>query len=561
MDAQEEVHTNNHNPQKIRMAMLAPFLTAIAAWWLYSQIIEPQPFYVSADPEIPYLMSSLSVFKGEPYTFIDHPGTPIEIIGSAILGMTYPFVGHIADSFPLAHVLHPEYFLFIVRTLLVLMSMGTMALLVRHTVPGNHWTDGFAAVAIAVLFFTIHPRGFESIVHWSHNSFSFPVGTLLCLGIFYLVVNKKGGTSAQIVLLGFSLGVLTAVQLYFLTWVVAAIVAMGTYNVLSGQGWKRAVISSVQIGVSALGGFVVATLPISNRYPEFVSWIIRVSTHQGRHGSGPPGFISLETAAANFIALWGELRLLFISICLLIGVVVVIAILQRRSIKTNAGLWAVALGLIVQVGLMSALVIKHPGVIYMQAVAAALPLVLAVVFSLMHGSQPQMKSMPRLIKFGLSIVIFAIFTFGLIRSFIFHDAETKHVQSAVEEIEIFLDDFTLDQALDRSSLTTLGIYGMPSKCLALWYGNQYAGYTLADEISSICPRDLIYDLWENRVILADGSSVPLDQSNWDILVAYEAALKDFPYIAEIGEVVYSETQLGTFGRIVYVLPDLDSSSD
>ncbi|GMR10192.1 MAG: hypothetical protein BMS9Abin28_1013 [Anaerolineae bacterium] len=543
------------------MAMLAPFLIAIVAWWLYSQIIEPQPFYMSADPEIPYLMNSLSVFKGEPYTFIDHPGTPIEIIGSAILGMTYPFVGYIADSFPLAHILHPEYFLFIVRTLLVLMSMGTMALLVRYTVLGNHWTDGFAAVAVAVLFFTIHPKGFEYIINWSHNSFSFPVGTLLGLGIFYLVVNKKGGTSAQVVLLGFLLGVLTAVQIYFLTWVVAAIVAMATYNILSGQGWKRAVISSVLICVSSLGGFVVSTLPISNRYPEFVSWIIRVGAHQGRHGSGPPGFISLEIAVANFIFLWEELRLLFITIGLLIGVVVVIAIQQRRSIKTNAGLWAVAFGLIVQVGLMSALVIKHPGVIYMQAVAAALPLMLAVVFSLMHFSQPQMKSMPRLIKFGLSSVVFAIFTVAWIRSFILYDAETKNVQSAVEEIDVFLDDFSLDQALDRSSLTILRIYGMPSKCLALWYGNQYAGYTFSDEISSICPRDLYYNLWQNRVILADGSLVPLDQSNWDILVAYEAALKDFPYLAEVGEVVYSETQLGNFGRIVYVLPDLESSSD
>jgi len=561
MESQEEVYTQDSNALKIRMAMLAPFLIAIAAWWLYTQAIVPQPYYVNADPEIPYLMSSLSVFKGEPYTFIDHPGTPIEIIGSAILGATYPFVAKIADSFTLAHVLHPETFLFIARTLLVLMSMGTMVLLVRYTVPGDHWTDGLAAVAVAILYFSIHPRGFASIVHWSHNSFSFPLGTLLGLGIFYLVVYKKGGTTAQIVLLGFSLGVLTAVQLYFLTWVVAAILALGTYNLLSDRGWKRALISSVQIGVSALGGFVVATLPIINRYPEFLSWIIRVGTHQGRHGSGPPGFLSLETAVANFIALWGELRLLFIFMGLLIGVVVVMVILQRRSIKTNAGLWAVALGIIVQVGLMSVLVIKHPGVIYMQAVAAALPLLLAVVFSLMHFSGSHKGSFDRLVKFGISILIFAIFAFALTRSITIHDAETKHVGSAVEEINTYLDDFAREQGLDRPSLTTLGIYGMPLECQALWYGNQYADYTLADEISSICSRDLIYDLWENRVVLADGSSVPLDQSEWDVIVAYEAALIDFPYLAEIGKVVYSETRLGTFGRIVYVHPAQESMGD
>jgi hypothetical protein len=561
MEPLEEVHTKDHNALKIRMAMLAPFLIAIAAWWLYTQAIVPQPYYVNADPEIPYMMSSLSVFKGEPYTFIDHPGTPIEIIGSAILGATYPFVGKIAESFTLAHILHPETFLFIARTTLVLMSMGTMVLLVRYTVPGDHWTDGLAAVAVAVLYFSIHPRGFASIVHWSHNSFSFPLGTLLGLGIFYLVVYKKGGTTAQIVLLGFSLGVLTAVQLYFLTWVIAAILALGTYNLLSDRGWKRALISSVKIGASALMGFVVATLPIINRYPEFLAWIIRVGTHQGRHGSGPPGFISLEIAEANFIALWGELRLLFILIGLMIGVIVLMAILQRRSIKTNAGLWAVALGIIVQIGLMSALVIKHPGVIYMQAVAAALPLLLAVIFSLMNFSGPHRESMQRLFKFSISILIFSMFAFALTRSFIVHDAETKNVRAAVEEISSFLDDFASKHALDRSSLTTLGIYGTPSECLALWYGNQYAAYSLAEEVGSICSRELIYDLWENRVVLADGSSVPLDRSEWDVIVAYEAALLDFPDLADVGKVVYSETRLGTFGRIVYVVRDLDFSRD
>ncbi len=541
--------------------MLAPFLIAIGAWWLYTQAVIPQPYYVNADPEIPYLMSSLSAFKGEPYTFIDHPGTPIEMIGSAILGVTYPFVGKIADSFTLAHILHPEIFLFIARTSLVLMSMGTMVLLALYTVPGDHWTDALAAVAVAILFFAIHPRGFVSIVRWSHNSFSFPAGTLSGLGILSLVVYKKGGTKAQIVLLGFSLGVLTAVQLYFLTWVVAAITAIAAYNVLSDRGWMRALISSGQIGASALGGFVVATLPIINRYPEFLSWIIRVGTHQGRHGSGPPGFVSLETAAANFMALWVELRLLFILMGLMIGVVAVMAIIQRRSIKTHAGLWAVALGIILQIGLMSALVIKHPGVIYMQAVAAALPILLAAVFSLIQYSFTQGKSISRLINFGISTVIFAFFAFALARSFILHDAETKYVGTAVGDINTYLDDFARGQGLDRSSLTVLGIYGLPLKCQALWYGNQYAGYTLADEISSICSRDLIYDLWENRVVLADGSSVPLDQSNWDVLVVYEAAFKDFPDLAEVGEVVVSETRLGTFGRIVYVLHDPDSSHE
>jgi hypothetical protein len=47
--------------------------------------------------------------------------------------------------------------------------------------------------------------------------------------------------------------------------------------------------------------------------------------------------------------------------------------------------------------------------------------------------------------------------------------------------------------------------------------------------------------------------VPLTEVGWDLIVANEAAVLDFPELREVGEVIRSGVILGTFGRIVYIV--------
>jgi hypothetical protein len=160
----------------------------------------------------------------------------------------------------------------------------------------------------------------------------------------------------------------------------------------------------------------------------------------------------------------------------------------------------------------------------------------------------------RLIKFALSTGICILFMLALVRAVFIHNLEARQAEQAVEDIETVIDDLALDLGRDRKSIATLWVYGMPSDCLALWYGNEYAGGVFAEEIGSICPRDLFFDLWENKVNTIDGTMMAIDQSNWDIIVMTEAALIDFPELTTLGRVIESEARLGTFGKVVYLLP-------
>jgi hypothetical protein len=67
----------------------------LAGFWLYASasilLTGPQPSYRDYDPEMAYFLSSLAPFKGAPYFYTDHPGTPIEMIGTMLLGIPYVF--------------------------------------------------------------------------------------------------------------------------------------------------------------------------------------------------------------------------------------------------------------------------------------------------------------------------------------------------------------------------------------------------------------------------------------------------------------------------------------
>ena len=59
------------------------------AYWLYWT--GNPSYWFNADPAAVYFVDSLSIFAGHSYKFVDHPGTPVHLIGSLLLAVTYPF--------------------------------------------------------------------------------------------------------------------------------------------------------------------------------------------------------------------------------------------------------------------------------------------------------------------------------------------------------------------------------------------------------------------------------------------------------------------------------------
>ena len=122
-----------------------------------------------------YFLNSLAPFKGAPYFYTDHPGTPVEIIGTMLLGTTYVFFTDHAN-FIEYHLENPEYFLNLAHGFITLLSV-LCAIYFFLTVLGTlQKPNVYLALSLALLFYGLHPYSFKTLTVWSHTSFNFPLG-------------------------------------------------------------------------------------------------------------------------------------------------------------------------------------------------------------------------------------------------------------------------------------------------------------------------------------------------------------------------------------------------
>ena len=150
--------TENFQPRRVQRTGVLLVVLLLLGYWLYTQFIQPLPFYFRYDPELPYFMSSLSVFKGHPYVFVDHPGTPVEVLGTLILALTYPFTGGNSEQFVIYHLQNPMLFLVMGRSLLTFAGILSVVLVARYAIRVGDWKDAVLSLAIAVSYFAIHPQ-------------------------------------------------------------------------------------------------------------------------------------------------------------------------------------------------------------------------------------------------------------------------------------------------------------------------------------------------------------------------------------------------------------------
>ena len=269
-------------------------------------------------------------------------------------------------------------------------------------------------------------------------------------------------------------------------------------------------------------------------------WVMRLLLHQGRYGSGAPGITSVEQFLTNFIGLWNKLRLLFVAVGIVAVMLGLAAVLQRRTLSRNLGTWAVACGLLVQLTLTTILIIKHPAAIYMMSVAAILPLILAVAFTLLRSDNPRTSAVLRFISLAIGIIILLGFVRNLLRSVDNHDGRVAILQTTESDMERHFSDLALANGMDRDSLTVLWTHGTYARCGALRYGNGYGSSATWPEISQVCDKDLYLNIWNDQARL-DGNWVTVDRLDWDVIVVTQGIMKSFPSLASRGEVLLSNS--------------------
>ena len=532
-------------PSAIRMAHLAGtalLCLVLAGYWIYVDWLRPFPSHLSRyDPQMPYLLNSLAIFKSQPYMYYDHPGTPLEVMGTFLLAAMRFFAGASSEDYWVMILREPEGFLRLAHGLLTLGSLVCVVLICQKATKIGGWGDLTVAFAAASAFFGFFPPlAFGTLAIWSHNSFNFAAGTLLLVLLLIRLRSGKPLEAWEAWSFGIGAGALTSVQLYFGTWVIGILIALVSFVILEERARLKPLWTAIRVLIGAMLGFLLATGPILHKYRELSWWVRRLILHQGRYGGGPGGVTSIGQLAENLEGLWREgsrpLTLMGLSMLLLLAAMVV-----KRTRRLEArGWWAMSVAMSAQIILAFLLVAKHPGGTYLMSLVAVSPIVLLLSLDILGRVQ-------RGLAMAVSLTVLGAFLQGFGQSLQGHEQTREYFMGLESEIQDQIGRIAEEEEKAPELVAVLWGYGAPSHCYALRFGDVYTGGLFRREIDELCPKEWMFDVWSEKAVLPSGVASLHESSEWDVLVVPAAFAPSMR--AGVGEIVASQD-----GSLLFLLP-------
>jgi len=529
---------------------------ALAVYFAYIQWTNPAPFYtIKYDPEMPYFLNSLALFKGTAYAYVDHPGTPLEVIGSFLLAITRPLTRSLSEFFIPYHVANPKIFLTLAHGFLVGGSIVTLIYAGMKSIKHSSVFGAFAAAGVAASYFAIFPpTTFDFLGFWTHNGFNFPFGTLLLLVLLVRLREDRSLSYSEALLFGIFSGLLGAVQLYFFAWAIGVILSLIFFTVLRRDGWRHILVIPLASCVGVALGFFIAFEPVMHRFREFYIWVRRLIFHQGVYGKGSKGVTSLGQMIDNLRWLWNQSAAVFIATGVILLLLLIAIVLRKQSRQVKPGWWALTIGLLAQLIVLWGVIGKHPGEAYLLSIAAVLPILLALSLEVFldrgYGAQ----------KLAGSIGLIAILGFFLGWAVALQD-HSRIVSEVIRTDEVIaqeLEKYANDSGKSVEDMTILWGYGVPSKCYALRFGNVYTeNGALTGEINELCPNEWMYDVWGGYVELPNAYEPISENYDWDVAIMPERYLPEPS--GSIGEITVTDALTQGFGRVAIIKvssPDL-----
>ncbi|HET9907646.1 MAG TPA: hypothetical protein VFQ23_13425, partial [Anaerolineales bacterium] len=352
-------------------------------YWIYWQL--NTSYWFNADPAAVYFLDSLSVFVGRSYTYVDHPGTPIQLIGTLFLALTYPFLGR-QEAFIDFHLARPGAFFLMTNLFLLGMNIVTGFVFYKTVITTLNVDRLLGGVSIALAYFALHPYSFPSLTLWSHNSLNFPFGTLWLIWLFVELRKEQEIPRFKLILLGVAAGILLMAQMYFAAWLVSGIFTIFIFSFRLDRSISKAITSGSYLLAGGIIGIIAMLIPIYKELPRFFSWLTRIITHQGLYGSGEAGIYSLAFIPIAINFWWANIRPMILVLLATLIVVTLIAYAKNKSTeKVSPSMFAMVSGLVFQILLILLLMTKAALKLrYSLSLAAILPLLILLTVKLLE---------------------------------------------------------------------------------------------------------------------------------------------------------------------------------
>jgi hypothetical protein len=313
--------------KRLCYAVLAvlPMLLALTAVYLNNA---RGPFWLGSnlDPEYVYLLNAANLAGLKGVGHIDHPGTPVQVLGAVIIRVVHFFNFSAEMDWRTDVLQRPEYYLSAINAVMVglnafmLFILGLVTFHWSRNIWFSVWLQLAPFLSITLLQFGLTRVSPEPLLFFS----SLAMVTLF-VNLAFLAPGAEAGAGAAkkqaffIILLALITGFGIASKVTFIPMMIIPLVVLPRFK-----------NKLLYLGVS-IYSFVMFTLPIVRMYPRFFDWIYKLLSHSGRYGSGPSGLL----ASQNYLKNIKELLVgdLFFSFSLVLALAIVIATLLIPTLR------------------------------------------------------------------------------------------------------------------------------------------------------------------------------------------------------------------------------------
>jgi hypothetical protein len=488
-------------------------LVPIFTYWIFWNIYKT--YWTNTDPSAWYFIDSLSVFAGGSYKFVDHPGTPVQIIGSLLLGLTLPFFGRQQD-FINFHIAKPEVFYIMTNLFLVMFNGLTAALLYKLAKEQITFQPTLAGIAIALCYFAINPLSIKMLTYWQHNALYFPLGTLWWVLLYKKMADGEFSNKDGLIF-GITAGIFANIQVFFIPFIFSSIIISFLYTWQHAQSLKKCFISGGYAILGNLIGIIAMIIPIYREFPRFFGWLKQIAFSENLYGDNAESFFTINSLLIS-IEEWRTENLIIIlfSILMIAGCCVGLFYRQKYDIKLPSHFPPLLITLSIHIFVLVILLTKaYARPRFTLSLAAILPIVSLLTLQLLEMMKIKLKKTKQLVYLILIIGAFLTTRSEVLNQ---HEKHTLEVDLAASRSTV-VKSFAQKQNTKQSDIVIVYAYGTPLKCASLLLANDWLG-SFDREISALCPNQ--YSFYTDGILIELNSTRPLTNIadiEWDIVVS------------------------------------------
>jgi hypothetical protein len=460
----------------VMMALTAVFLNdARGPYWLGG----------NSDPEYVYLLNAANLAGLKGVGHIDHPGTPVQVLGAVTIKIVHFFNFSSEIDWRTDVLQRPEYYLkainilMIVLNVLMLFSLGMFTYFLTDNFWLSLWLQLSPFFSITLLQFGLTRVTPEPVLFFSGS-------LMIVVLVFVLKAHRDNFTTpGENVIMIFIFGLITgfgiACKVTFIPLVVIPLILFPKIK------------NKILYLFAAVISFVIFTLPIIRMYPRFFDWIFNLLTHSGRYGGGPSQLISTQKYIKNIKHLLVG-NPFFSMILVLALVIVIITLLIPRLRKTYCSaihfklLAAVSAAQVI--GLL--MVSKHSAHHYLLPVLNLSGIAFFLIFLYFKHLQESLNISPKILT--ASTAIFLVFLFvlanpaGQLNKTITRLAKVKEQSLAIhQEVKNNYQDYA-----------KIFYYGSSSPEYALKFGSDLSRSYHSQPLEKLYKNVYFHDIWTKR---------------------------------------------------------------